>query len=828
MFDYTVKWWGSGLLDRKFSGSKTAGAIGILTIFLAAAALISILYLRTSDSGVQLTKGELVSDQWDYSKGRPLELKGEWEVIWGKLVSPGKFDAEYRGDYFSIPNRWNAVDHPAMNGAYGAATFRARLDLPDYEKDLSFHQISPHSAWRIYANGFLIGGNGTVSELPGEHQPHYTSRVFSAYPGKSEIILQVANYTHAFGGPGHPLTIWDTQSLFRTLGLLSLYYVVVLGVLLAIGVFHLIFYLADRRHREQGPVHLWFSLLCFIMVFRISGVIPYFHIYYPEAAYWSDLRFPYFSLFAAPAVYILFFRLLFPDYFPKRLTSAVIAINVLFAMIVLVTPESFYTQLRNFSILMNVFVILYSLLFTSQALLDKQPGSVIVMISNTVFLGAALNDAVIYTDNGNGFDLTPFGVLVLGIGYSYALLLRLQATFRAARQTSTELEKLNLGLEKQVHDRTQEFEAAAAKAENSALDRAQFIAAASHDLRQPLHALALFNHALKNQVRDKKMRELVGKQEASIGNLSNLLQDTLDAARAEISEKEPSWSQFQLDGMLRDVAGRFEMEAAAKEIDLIVEADHGHISSDAQMLQRVLSNLLDNALKAAKSNVVLTAKISDNGWTISVQDDGAGIAQEDIERIFQSYVSLREPDAKDKGGYGLGLHVVKNFVKSLDGQVQVHSARQQGTIFELVLPSQPAGYHPMVPEPEGTHRHSLQAGMAILLIDDEIAVLEAMTALLESWECVVKAARNSEQAIEIMAHEFTPDLLLVDYHLFGENGIDVIQNIRSRFDCEVPAAIVTGATESAILKKIDESGLVLLSKPLDSKFLNELLESVRR
>ena len=153
-------------------------------------------------------------------------------------------------------------------------------------------------------------------------------------------------------------------------------------------------------------MHLWFALLCAVMVFRISGVIPYFHIYFPEAAYWSDLKLPYASLFAAPAVYILFFRAIFTDYFPRKLTLAIIAANIFLAMLVLLTPERLYTHLRDFSILMNVFVIIYSTVFTARAMLDKQPGAAIILTSNAIFLATAINDAVIYTDNASGFDLT--------------------------------------------------------------------------------------------------------------------------------------------------------------------------------------------------------------------------------------------------------------------------------------------------------------------------------------------------------------------------------------------------------------------------------------
>ncbi|WP_417622010.1 ATP-binding protein [Parasphingorhabdus sp.] len=770
----------------------------------------------------EIENGQLVNPDWDYTQNQPLKLVGEWEVIWGKLVAPQDFDKEYKGALFHIPGRWNKVDHPRMNGAYGVATFRAKLDLPDYGKELSFHQISPHSAWKLYANGIPIGANGIVSDQPGRHRSHYTSRIFPAYPGKSELVLQISNFSHAFGGPGHPPTIWDSQQLFRTLGFLSLYYVLVLGVLLAIGIFHLIFYLADRNHREQGPVHLWFSLLCFIMVFRISGVIPYFHIYFAESSYWSDLRFPYASLFAAPAVYVLFFRSVFPGFFPERTTLAIIGLNLLLTAMVLLTPEGFFTHFRDFSIGMNIFVILFSIVFTAKAMLGKQPGAAIILISNMIFLVTAINDAVIYTDNGTGFDLTPFGILILGMGYSYALLLRLQTTFKNARDTSVALEKLNLDLEQQVRDRTRAFKSAAAKAENSAHDQAQFIAAASHDLRQPLHALAMFNSALRNKIGNSAATKLLEKQNESIRNMGDLLQDTLDSARAETTQKSPVWASVELDALVSSVSGGFEIQAEKRGLQYVQNIGPGQIVTDGAMLQRILSNLLENALKAAKGKIEILARRQSSKWIIEICDDGNGIAKGDIDRIFESYISLEDHKNGEHGGYGLGLYVVKNFTKLLGGTVTVESTLGEGTRFILEFPVAQAKYQFAGEEGKSTKTAIPLPGMKILAVDDETSVLEAMKAMLETWGCQIAIAEDGAQAENAMRNGFAPDLAIVDYHLFGSNGLEVIDKLREHVP-DLSAVVLTGATEPEILAEIEAYGLPCLSKPIDTRKLGRFL-----
>ncbi len=608
---------------------------------------------------------------------------------------------------------------------------------------------------------------------------------------------------------------------------MTFYYVLVLGVLFSIGLFHLIFYLADRDDRENGPVHLWFSLLCFILVVRISGVIPYFHIYFPESAYWANLKLVYLSLFAAPSVYLLFFCSAFPDHFPKQISRWIIHFGLAMSIFVLITPESIYTHTRDFSIALNVSVILFTLIFTFRAMRDKQPGAGAILISNFIFFLTAINDAVIYTDNGNGFDLTPFGVLVLGVGYSYALLLRLQRSFHHARRTSRELESLNLELEKQVHNRTRSFKAAAARAENSALEGARFIAAASHDLRQPLHALAMFNSALKRKVEDNAIAGLVEKQGNSITSLSSLLQDTLDTARVEAKNLEPVFSETEMRPLISQLANSFEIQAEKQNVKFKFSCEAGNLISDHGMLQRVLSNLLDNALKAARSHIEIKASRTPTGWEIHISDDGPGIASEDANRIFESYVSLRNEEPEAQGGYGLGLYVVNEFTRALGGSIRISATSKKGSAFLLELPDNPDQKSDITPLPVLESDSLDMAGMRVLAIDDEPDILDAMGTLLESWQCECRVASGLEQTQNHLARGFDPQLLIVDYHLIGTDGLQVIRKLRTLTKQELPALIVTGATEPSILTKIRSAGFMVLAKPVQPNQLAAILQSYR-
>lgn len=806
---------------------KTVIRIAILWLGLCAPAIAQ----TTAHNGL------LVEPNWQF-ESQKLLLQGEWQVIWGKLVAPSEFDVEYRGALFTLPNNWNdagnAVDDGVKNAAYGVATFRLNLNLSTYEKSLSFHLISPNSSWKLFQNGSLIGGNGVVSQIEEQVKANYISRVMPAKNGISQLILQVANFTHAYGGAEYPIEVWDAAQLKLRLDLMSVLFSLALGILFSIGLIHIVFYLADRKHQQQGPVHLWFGLLCFILVIRISGIVPFFYIYTANSAYWSTLILPYFTLYAAPAVYLLFFRSIFRPFFPPKLTQYIIWLSSVMMVATLFTTEKIYTQTKFFAIGLNLFVILYSLYFTYIALKAKERGAIAVLITNFLFLLTSLNDAQIYSLNGNGFDMTPFGFVVLGLGYSYALLTRLQQTFDQAHDTSLELEKLNIGLEEQVVDRTRAFKNAAAKAKNSAHEKAQFIAAASHDLRQPLHALALFNLALKRHVSDDKTKSLVNKQGDAIENLGVLLHDTLDASKMDSVRRVPQFSEVNVAELFDKLSNGFKIRSENQNINLKFDNQLNGIICDAAMLQRILSNLIDNGIKAAQTQVDITASSVGENWVFQVSDDGGGIDKQDVNNIFNSYTSMDESQTDETGGYGLGLYVVKEFCKSIDAKVEVKPNLPKGTCFEITIKTKLLKINPNTNssiEPVYAEKFE-KFDLTILSIDDEAEILNAMHETLTSWGCTSLIAANIETAENTLsicvAKNKLPDLLLVDYHLHGKNGVDIVQQLRQKFNQEIPAIIISGATQQFILDHISNAGLDFLAKPITASSLANFLRKTEQ
>jgi len=235
--------------------------------------------------------------------------------------------------------------------------------------------------------------------------------------------------------------------------------------------------------------------------------------------------------------------------------------------------------------------------------------------------------------------------------------------------------------------------------------------------------------------------------------------------------------------------------------------------TDAGMLQRVMSNLIDNALKAAKSMVSVSITLQDENWHFVVKDDGVGIADSDLKRVFDSYVSLQDTRLEETGGYGLGLYVVREFSKALGGDVDVRSVEHQGSEFTLRLPGKAisANHEQVV---FNVDEVGALTGIKILVVDDDVMVLDAMNTVLNAWQCDTRVAKSQHDALTVL-NDFTPDVLLLDYHLQGTTGL-VLRAKMNDYGLQNAATIViTGATEQTTIDQILNAGYTVLEKPVN-------------
>ena len=406
-------------------------------------------------------------------------------------------------------------------------------------------------------------------------------------------------------------------------------------------------------------------------------------------------------------------------------------------------------------------------------------------------------------------------------------------TAEALRDSDRQLRQSKETLEQRVVERTAELEASRAEAEAANLGKTRFIAAASHDLLQPLHAARLFTAALVD--RDPR-NDLGGKIDASLGAVEALLDALLDISKLDAGAFKPETRPFALQPMFDSLATAFAPVAAQRGVELVVVPTRGFVSTDPAFLRRILQNLLSNALRYGRSEgrpqrVLLGCRRVSTGvgegLRIEVKDNGPGIAADKQGIIFDEFVRLQpeETAPREERGLGLGLAIVERIARMLELPVALASAPGQGSTFSITVPQVPAVVAATIVAPVPQPLSAVESESFVLCIDNEARVREAMVALLGGWGCrVVTAATEAEALDEIARAGRLPDLVLADLHLDeGPDGLEVVDALRRAWGQPVPAALVTADRDPMLRLRARARQVELLHKPVKPASLRALL-----
>ncbi len=367
-----------------------------------------------------------------------------------------------------------------------------------------------------------------------------------------------------------------------------------------------------------------------------------------------------------------------------------------------------------------------------------------------------------------------------------------------------------------------------AQAANRAKSR--FLAAASHDLRQPLHALGLFTDRLTDHVTGDVGRALAEQVQTTTRALRQQLDALLDLSRLDAGGVEPDLRTFALGPELARLAAEWSVAAREKGLAFRFEPLEAQVVSDPVLLARVIQNLLANAVRyTSAGEVVLRTRRDGAQLAIEVADSGPGIPRDRQREIFSEFYRL-DPRAGD-GGLGLGLAIVERTSRLLGHALVLESEPQRGSLFRVTVPL--AGDAPAPGAHEPQTAAIIPAGLAgrrVLVVEDEPAVLDAMRGLLESWGCRVSVAHDIAAATDSLSGGGgPPDAIIADYRLgAAETGLDAIERIRVLSGVDVPAVLVSGEAARDSLRAIRESGLRYLPKPVPPAKLRALLAELLR
>jgi two-component system, sensor histidine kinase len=386
-------------------------------------------------------------------------------------------------------------------------------------------------------------------------------------------------------------------------------------------------------------------------------------------------------------------------------------------------------------------------------------------------------------------------------------------------------ENKNLIAQLQEQQQGLKLERDRSEAANSAKSR--FLAAASHDLRQPLHTVSLYSAALSLRPLDERARKLAAQISAGIASLASLLDSLLDISRLDSNSVEPHWEIVDLTQLGESVVEEFVSRAGQQNVSVSCTISNGLVArSDGLWLKRIIRNLAENALvHGAHSRIVISGDLQGTQARLVVTDDGPGIPSAEVDKVFEEFYQLHNPERDRSRGLGLGLSIVKRLSVLLGIRYAVRSTEGHGTSFEIWIPDARVERRARAElNPLATTENRQVSNVRLLLVDDEQSVREGMAALVLQWGCEFDCAAGLTEAIELL-HQNLYDGIIVDYRLRGhDRGIELfehpaLQTINTR------RLVISGDSSAEVQREIAKTGAELKLKPIDPQDLWRFVKS---
>ena len=427
----------------------------------------------------------------------------------------------------------------------------------------------------------------------------------------------------------------------------------------------------------------------------------------------------------------------------------------------------------------------------------------------------------------------PFTTADLNVSFLLVLMflisitvpsLLLSADVDVRKKAEESLRRAQIDLERKVAERTQELELA-----NAAKSR--FLAMASHDLRQPLHALGLFVAQLRTPLKSGERTKTIERVDATRKEMDEMFNSLLDISRLDAGILTPKITEFPIARLLQKIETRFDQATREKGLRLRVRRSDAWVRSDAMLLERILLNLASNAVRyTLRGGIIVGCRRRGEMLRIEVWDSGPGIPEDQKQNIFGEFFQLPAPERNRYGGLGLGLAIVDRLRLLLNHQIDLASTVGRGSRFAILVPMADECVTSTQPVDSPHPAAFAVEGKVILVIGDAPIVLEGTGGLLGKWGYSVLTAGSDEAAlIRLAERQQRPDLIISDYHLAsGKTGIRAIEQINAAFGSSIPAILISGDTAPEPLRDAKDRGYILLHKPVDPMRLRAVMHEFFR
>lgn len=375
----------------------------------------------------------------------------------------------------------------------------------------------------------------------------------------------------------------------------------------------------------------------------------------------------------------------------------------------------------------------------------------------------------------------------------------------------------------------EELRIAKQEAEEATVAKSQFLAAASHDLRQPLQALRLYLSALTSKLEQPKQIQLSEKMNSSLDSMGELLDALLDISILESGSVEPRKRDISLIEFLKSMDSRNSQQVLAKELVFECSPIDCIIDTDPALLERIIENFITNAIRyTEKGKISIECQSHDDFIRIAVRDTGQGIPENELEAIFDNFYQLGNPVRNRSKGLGLGLSIVKNIARILEYQTHVTSELGKGSTFSVDVPLSKARHtnESTKTANRDTSAANLNEELSVLIVDDEPTIVDAMQEILSMYDMNIKTAVHGAEALAHIQEGFEPDFVLTDYRMPEMNGVELIIKVRNAMNTDIPVVIMTGDTSAEKIKEANLVNCKVLHKPVNIEELLSLINSI--
>ncbi|MDX1452473.1 MAG: response regulator [Oleiphilaceae bacterium] len=734
--------------------------------------------------------------QSSWGEGQHHELDGQWRLAWGEWLSPHTMVHGENIRTFPVPAQWDKPGQEQLPlPRVGFASYQTRVLVPADVGELYLYMSDIPSAYRLYANGELLGGNGQPAESAAQEEPGFTPRVFSIPQHQGELLLtlHLSNFHYREGGIWFSPRLTDESGYFSLAKSPVIYAVFFAAVLISLGIYNLSLYLFRRTELAAG----FFGLLCMAVGLR-RLLIDERVLYDYGWLSWEALQtIEHLCFYLSLPLFVSYFAALFAERVNIMATRLAWAACGVFSAVSLFYPTRVFTEFNVvFQGLVSLAVV-YCVWLYLRVWHDKGKAAWDFGLSLAILAIAVIHDVLKANDFFDTPNVAHFGVLAFAIAQSLSLQRRYLNSMRLVESMSASLQERN--------EELMQLDAF----------KDEFLATTSHELRTPLHGIA----GLAKNLNDTSAKQLSAPQQEQLRliqstaqRLGTLVNDILDFSSAKHGRLQLHPTRIDLEEVCDWLMVTLKPLLGSKPVTVTryIDPNCRYIKADLYRMQQILCNLVGNAIKfTEEGSVRLLVDSRDGSLLITIEDTGVGMSPEQIERLFTAYEQVHEQSQYRAGGSGLGLSIARHLVHLHGGELKVESSEGKGSRVMVSLPhelvlrdaeqalplEQHAEAKALITEESATPKarveEPLSQGVCVYIVDDEAVNRELIKGQLAGFGYHIKTFESGFDLLKAMQQR-VPDVILLDLMMPGMNGFEVCQSVRRDFNSyELPIIMLT-------------------------------------